>query len=480
MGGKPLNDMVVLLPGITGSVLQKDGKDVWAISGQAAWRWLRSLGNSLQELLLTDQDPGGIVAARVMPDAHVVPGLVKIDGYSATAKLVSDTFDVVPGSIWDTRPANFIEFPYDWRLDNRINARRLAELLSDRLPRWREYSGNTDARVIFLAHSMGGLVVRHYLEVLEGWRDCRALITFGTPYRGSLNALNFLANGYKRLFMDLSEVMRSFPSMYQLLPIYRALRIGEDYVRVAEAASVPGIHRARAQDALAFHREIEAKVEEHRKDPDYLAKGYVIVPVVGTRQPTLQSAVLADARLTAGPELPSWIDPGLADGDGTVPRASAIPIELSDAYRDSFVPERHGSLQCNRSVLDDVRGRLEQTQIRGLRAVRGPEESPAAAERPAIALDVDDLYVAGEPVTLRARLVNAQGTPGPVRARIEPVGVPSPAAAAALEFTEGPDGWTLALQELPPGLYRAEVRTAKAGPLAPPPVHDLFEVVETA
>ena len=31
-------------------------------------------------------------------DAHVVPGLVKIDGYSATAKMVTETFDIVPGS----------------------------------------------------------------------------------------------------------------------------------------------------------------------------------------------------------------------------------------------------------------------------------------------------------------------------------------------------------------------------------------------
>ena len=44
--------------------------------------------------------------------------------------------------------------------------------------------------------------------------------------------------------------------------------------------------------------------------------------------------------------------------------------------------------------------------MRGLGEVRGPGESPAAAERPAIALDLDDLYVTGEPVTLRARLVN--------------------------------------------------------------------------
>jgi Lecithin:cholesterol acyltransferase len=443
---KPLYDMVVLLPGITGSVLQKDGKDVWAISGQAAWGWLTSLGDSLQELVLEGEDSAGIVATRVMADAHVVPGLVKIDGYSAIAKMVADTVDIVPGSIWDARPANFIEFPYDWRLDNRINARRLAELVSDRLPRWREHSGNSNARVIFLAHSMGGLVVRYFLEVLEGWRDCRALITFGTPYRGSLNALNFLTNGYKRLFMDLSEVMRSFPSMHQLLPIHRALRVGEDYVRVAEVKGVHRIESVRAEDALAFHREIEAKVNEHRKDRNYLDQGYVIVPVVGTRQPTMQSAVLADGRVTAGLELPSWIDPLLADGDGTVPRASAIPIELSDAYRDSFVPELHGSLQRNRSVLDDVRGRLEQMQVRGLREVRAPGESPAAAERPAVALDLDDLYVGGEPVTLRAQLVNVQGSPGPLQARIEPVGTPSVAPAPALEFTEAPDGWTLEVE----------------------------------
>lgn len=475
MAGKPLNDMVVLLPGITGSVLQKDGKDVWAISGQAAWGWLRSLGDSLQDMVLKGGDPGGMVATRIMPDAHVVPGLVRIDGYSATAAMVVETFDVVHGSLGDARPANFIEFPYDWRLDNRVNAGWLAELVSDRLPRWRAHTGNPDARVIFLAHSMGGLVARYFLEVLDGWRDCRALITFGTPYRGSLNAVNFLANGYKRLLVDLSEVMRSFPSVYQLLPIYQALLTGGDYVRVAEATGIPGVDATLARDALAFHREIEAKVDEHRKDREYLDQGYVTVPIVGTRQPTAQSAVLAGGRVTVGPELPAWIDPLLDGGDGTVPRLSAIPIELSDAYRDTYVPERHGSLQRNRSVLDDVRGRLEQMQVRGLRAIRGPEENPAVAERPAIALEVDDLYLAGEPVTLRARLINTPAAPGPLRARIEPA-TAQPGAALVAEFTETHDGWVLPLTELPPGLYRAGIRTAKAGPLAPPPVHELFEV----
>src|SRR5215213_8306491 len=29
----PMSDVIVLLPGITGNVLQKDGHDVWALSG---------------------------------------------------------------------------------------------------------------------------------------------------------------------------------------------------------------------------------------------------------------------------------------------------------------------------------------------------------------------------------------------------------------------------------------------------------------
>lgn len=473
MAGKPLRDMVVVLPGITGSVLRKGGRDLWVVSGQAAWQWLTTLGGSLDELRFRGDD-GGITADRVMPDAHVVPGLVKIDGYSAITRMIADTFDVASGTIHDTRPANFIEFPYDWRLDNRVNARRLAALVHDRLPRWREHSHNPGARVIFLAHSMGGLIARYYLEVLEGWSECRALITFGTPYRGSANALGYLAHGYKKLFIDLTGVMRSFPSVYQLLPIYQMLRIGDDYLRVAEVTGIEGIEPARARDALAFHREIEASVNAHRQQADYLERGYTIVPVVGIRQPTMQSAVLADGQVTMSRDVPAWIDPLLADGDGTVPRASAIPIELSGAYRDSFAPERHGSLQSNRSVLADVMGRLEQMQVRGLGEIRAPQESPAAADRPALALDVDDLYAAGEPVTLRAELINTRQPAGALRIRVEPVGAPG--SALTREFPARPDGWTVELDGLAPGLYRLEVRTAKAGPTAPPPVHDLFEV----
>ena len=52
----PIPDVVVLLPGITGSVLQRDGKDIWAPSPGALLRGLVSFGRSVKNLKLSDDD----------------------------------------------------------------------------------------------------------------------------------------------------------------------------------------------------------------------------------------------------------------------------------------------------------------------------------------------------------------------------------------------------------------------------------------
>jgi hypothetical protein len=478
-GNVRLRDLLILLPGISGSVLQKDGKDLWGISGQSIWSLVKSAGGSLRQLTLTQDDSSmedlgdGIRAPRLIPDATLIPGLVKIDGYSVIAQKIRGRFRVEEGTIHDDKPANFIQFPYDWRRDNRVAARQLQELVARRLPQWRKYSGADDAKVILVAHSMGGLVSRYYLEVLEGWRDCRLLISMGTPYRGSLNALNFLANGYKRLSVDMCQPLRSFTSMYQLLPIYLSLRVGVTYRRIGEIEAIPGIERARAEQALAFHHEIMDTVEQHGREEHYIKGAYRIVPVVGVRQPTNQSAELVSGRLTVSTKVPEGIDSLLEDGDGTVPRLSAIPVELSDEFRQCFFAERHSSLQCNETVLEHVCGIIEQSQVVGLREIRGADVAPGTAAQPAISLGLEDLYFPGEPVTFQARFINMPGNAGPPRGKIEAVGG---GATQAIMFQPEADGWSAQVHGLPPGVYRLEVRAPVAGGAAPLPVHDLFEV----
>jgi len=473
-----MEDMVVILPGITGSVLQKDGKDIWAISGQAAWQALKSLGESLQQLKIEQDDPeaenlgDGITAARLVSDAHLIPGLVKIDGYTALTRLITDNFQVIPGNIREDKPANLFEFPYDWRRDNRANARLLKKMLDERLRQWREYTGLKDAKVILLAHSMGGLVSRYYLEVLEGWRDCKVLFTFGTPYRGSVNAVNFVANSYKKLFLDLTEVLRSLTSVYQLMPIYKVVKLGEEYHRIAEVDNLPNVVKAKAENALAFHREIEAAVNANQTNADYL-QSYKIIPIVGTQQPTMQLVSLENGQLAVNSTLPKGIDPELAGGDGTVPYLSAIPIELSQEYRETYIAERHGSLQNNPRVLQELRDRLKATQIKSLSEIRGPEVSPAAAQRAAISLGLDDLYLADEPVRLSARLIGKQVF-GSLKAEI--TSVTGDGKSVNLEFQQQGQDWELLVDDLAAGLYRVRVHTDSSSSEAPSPVQDLFEV----
>lgn len=460
---RPMKDVVVLLPGILGSVLRKDGKDVWAFSGGATLRALLSLGGSVAGLELQGDDPeaddlgDGITAERLMPDLHLIPGLWKIDGYGRISETIREQFDVQPGE-------NFFEFPYDWRRDNRAAGRGLARQSHDWLRSWRERSGNDDAKLLLIGHSMGGLVARHFLEVLDGWRDTRALVTFGTPYRGALNALDFLVHGMKKSFgpltlFDLSALVRSFTSVYQLLPVYPCVDSGDGrLVRIAETSGIPNVDPRRVADALAFHRDIESAVTAHLDELAYVENGYEIQPVVGLFQPTRQSARRVGDRV----ELLSEYDGVDQDGDGTVPRISATPIELSKDPHEMYASERHSTLQNKDQVLVHLMGVLSRGELDMGRY--------RALLQPRVGLDVGDLYATDEPLTLGVRcedpaaavsalITDGEGT---VVQRSEPV--------TAGEWTQ------IELAPLSAGDFRVTVGAGGAVE----PVSDVFTVLEAA
>lgn len=473
-----MRDLIVVLPGITGSVLAqragvKTPVDIWAPSGQALWQGLKSLGDSVRMLEVPAHDPRnappetGFIATRVIKNFHGVLGLGKIDGYTALTNLITDQFVVTPGRLNEEAPANFFEFPYDWRLSNRYSATQLRDFVENRLRRWRSAAGGApDAKVILIAHSMGGLVARYWLEVLDGWRDCRALITFGTPYRGAVNAINFIANGYKASFLDLTAVLRSCPAVYELFPVYRALKENGTWRRLSEG-TLPNAVTDYVAAAAEFHQEIKRAVDAHLKDSEYLQHRYRIFPFVGVSQPTLQSATLDGGTLRASMDRPDWIDEGLEGGDGTVPRVSATPIELSDDERETFFGERHAALQNNEYALDDVRERIKQLQSKGLGEIQGTWR---AGKRPVISLGLEDLYLRDEPVVLHATVLG--GAVSGLIARIESGAggtTDHPFVAGALE-------WTLRLDGLPAGLYRVRVRSAAGGETQPTAVRDVFEI----
>jgi hypothetical protein len=98
-----MRDVVVCLPGIMGSVLRKDGRDVWNVSGGALINALTSLGGSFEDLKLAEDPPDaddlgdGITAPETLHDVHLIPGLWKIDGYTKLLRYIEDTFDRTRG-----------------------------------------------------------------------------------------------------------------------------------------------------------------------------------------------------------------------------------------------------------------------------------------------------------------------------------------------------------------------------------------------
>jgi pimeloyl-ACP methyl ester carboxylesterase len=438
-----MSDLVVLLPGIMGSVLEKNRKDVWQLSISAIFHFVAG-GRDLHELAI-EQDSDtkslddGVVPAGLIRDATIVPGLFKIDGYSEFAAQVPALLKC------DARDC--VVFPYDWRRDNRYSARQLHAFIDARLK-----ARPADAKVTLVCHSMGGLVARYYVEVLGGWKMCRQLVTIATPHRGSVCALQTLCNGVDKklgpiMVYDLTKTIRTFTSLYQLLPIYPCVEFDGKSFRASELR-LPGLDPAKAMAALAFHREIEGNVAENQRDPQYWKEFGATYPVVGTCQPTLQSAKFDGTQLT----FVGTLEGSNMDGDGTVPRISATPIEMSDRPREAYAAGVHGWLQKTGSVLEQVRGIF--TRDPNLARFRGPYNA-------SLGLAMEDAYEAEEPIQIRVR-----PTSEPVS--LTAVVTPKDPTRKPAQIPLRPDGTGWHAATLPPqvpGIYRLRIHGRNAEPI---------------
>ncbi len=444
---EPFADVVVVIPGIGGSVLARGSKEIWAPRPGAALRAVLSLGSSIKDLELDGDDPtatdlgDGITATRLVPDLHVIPGLGwKIDGYGRLREQLVGRLGLSPGR-------NYFELPYDWRRDNTAAAHRLA----DNAERWleaRRQDGHPDARLILVGHSMGGIVARIFLELLGGWRQTRALVSFGTPYSGSVNALEFLSGGFRKgwgpITIDLTDTLRSFTSVYQLLPSYRCMATNDGLDYIDRVADVPGLDTTSTAAAMALHRRLRATVDDHRTDDYEGTGGYDIRPVVGDFQVTKSSA-----RIDAGELSISNLRGGADErGDGTVPKVSAMPHELLDGWVNAaFMSEKHASLQNDDAVIDHLCGVLASTDI-DLVDVFPAGDVP-------VAVTVDDALL-GEPVTLTAAVRDPGFAPEVTAERLGLVNT----ATAAVELTADPDrpnSFGATIDDWPTGDYRMTV-----------------------
>ncbi|MEV6905852.1 hypothetical protein [Amycolatopsis sp. NPDC051071] len=425
-------DAVIVIPGIMGSELvDTDSGDVlWGLSDPRWYVRAWTSGSSLTALRVTDDErlgrTGRITATRLLRFPAFAPVLRGAEPYT---RLLSGLREVA------AHPDAVAEFPYDWRLAVEHNAGELAKLAEQHLARWRAHpAGGKDAKLVLVAHSMGGLLARYFTTTLGVAGEVRATITLGTPFRGAVKAACILGQGLgtplplpRRRLRDLA---RTFPGVHALLPSYRCVDEGSTARRlsVADVTAIGGDPDL-ARQAADLHDDLARSSGTARA-------------VVGVWQPTMQSLVLRDGVVEpkyytcehSGTDGVRRIDRG---GDGTVYRDSA-----SGGVAPVYLPQAHGALAKTSEVIAHVQAVLTETEL-------GP---PLGAT--VVGLDVPDVVQAGKPFDI---VVSTGETPGDtVSCRM--VDAVS-GAGVSRPIPRRRDGTLVATAAAPkPGLYRVEVK----------------------
>lgn len=122
---------------------------------------------------------------------------------------------------------------YDWRMPCEESAKKYLEEVIDKA---KEKSGHSQVHIV--AHSMGGLVARSYIEDNDFRDDVDSLVTAGTPHLGSSEAYPIWEGGellddrkpiyvylwyleaLNRDWNKVSFIRKNFPSVGEMMPIY--------------------------------------------------------------------------------------------------------------------------------------------------------------------------------------------------------------------------------------------------------------------
>lgn len=437
-------DAVIVVPGVMGSVLEgPDGQVLWGMQPALLARaWLT--GELAGLAVRPDEKPGRVRAT----------GLLRVPAYAPCLRGIEPYTHLVERLVQQSGDARAVlEFPYDWRLPVTSHANRFVDAATRHLESWREIvrtqhpdTEPASVRLFVVAHSMGGLLVRAALTRSGVAEVVRRVLTLGTPYFGSVNAVRILATGDegppgvpRRAARDLA---RTCPGVYDLLPRY--VCVDGPTPRVLAPADISAIGASRELAEAAANRWETLRLREPGPAAPTSA-------VVGAGQSTWGSLTLDAGRLSVS-ERTLDDDPDAA-GDATVPRRSAnLPgVEGTPLHLE------HGALAKADDAIHVVLDKLDDRDSGPRLAVRG------------LYTRIPDLAAAGAPVTV------AVSDTGPVgrSAASGPQGISVRSTQLATDQNHqwslsrsAPDGALQFVHEgLPPGLHRVTVTGGGGSPV---------------
>lgn len=303
---------VVIVPGLMGS-------ELW-LGNERVWPSVRRIFTDPELFILPDGPP--LEARGIVDEVVVVPNLLEQEQYSRLTTFLEENLGY-------RRGVDLLEFGYDWRQDIRESSRRLAQTIAS----WR-----VQPPIILIAHSLGCLVSRYYVERLGGQDLVGRILFMGAPHYGAPSIVSQLFKGIELLPFGLMgerlrDVVSSFPTCYQILPIYPCVfdRKGQALDTLHDETWLPESRRHLLQLARAFRQELG----DGSSVPSVSIFGYGLDTLTG----------ITVERDEKGGFL-SVEDRREKGGDATVPEASSV-LSGSEIHP---VEQVHGSLYVDQDV----------------------------------------------------------------------------------------------------------------------------------
>ncbi len=314
---------VVFVPGMMGSALWRGSEQLWP-----------NVKVMFTEPEIFRYKPDEIMEARgIVGEVILVPNLVKQQRYGRLG-------DYLEEALGYARGRDLLEFAYDWRQDNRLSAQRLAEAIEG----WA-----VSQPITLIAHSLGCIVSRYYVERLGGKHKVGRLILLGGPHAGYPRAISHLLLGpgvlpFGLLGERMRQVIATFPALYQILPTpaYVTDQHGKPLDIFADASWLSAEHRPLLHDARDFQRQLGTQTSV----PTVSIFGYGVKTITSIR---VQRTLAGEWQQVAFDHSDT--------GDTDVPASSAV-LEGSEIHP---VQQHHGSLYVD----NDVKMRLKMELTRG-------------------------------------------------------------------------------------------------------------------
>lgn len=330
-------DAFVVVPGIMGSeLLHPEHGLVWGLRPDALVRaWLTGAVDRL--LVQGGDNPVRVAAPRVLQCPAWAPFLRGVLPYTRLLRHLEALGD----------PRAVATFPYDWRLATGAHVQDFIDCCDRHLQTWRtvvdsERLGDPEAvRLVVVAHSMGGLIARRAVLQEAGLASqVRMLVTIGTPFYGSMQAVEMLATGKgapvpARAARDLA---RTCPGVYDLLPRYECVEAltGRRLLTAIDIGCIGGDARM----AAAAESRWASLGLERDADKQSPVKH---VAIVGGEQPTAASLSFYQGGFSTSDAVA-----GVEEfGDGTVWRRSAAPPNTES----HIVVQTHTALPVTKQTL---------------------------------------------------------------------------------------------------------------------------------